>query len=613
MSGIVGIVQFDGSAVEPRLLCGLTNYLAFRGPDAQRTWIKGSVGFGHTLFKTTEEPEHDCQPLTLDNNTWIVADARIDAREELIAKLKNGEDADGTQSNCTDAELILRAYTRWGTVCVEHLLGDFAFAIWDDTRQELFCARDHMGVKPFFYSQAGSCVIFSNTLDCLRKHPLVSDRLNDLAVGDFLLFGHNQDPATTSFADIQRLPPAHCRVWSADTSKTYRYWSMPIDEPLSYKRPGDYIDQFHDLLRNSVGDRLRTRQIWVFMSGGMDSPTLAAMARDLIRERFATFDLRALTNVDSFVPDEARFAHAAAEHLGMPIHYRPWTQNADSRWEQIPFSIPEPDPHAWMVPAEGNFWRAMESHSRVFFFGEGPDNALRCDWKPYLSYLSRKRNYRQLLRSIIPTLLAEKRPPFWGRISRRFERGALRAKNGGLTYPEWFNASFESRLDLRARWTGFRSDVASVHPYRPAAYKSLQIPLWQAMFESFDPGVTKNLFEVRHPFVDIRLLRFLLAVPSLPWCRSKYLLRKAMRDRLPPELLWRRKAIVHGYPMQEFLMKLCPPEFAVSREISAFIDPRRFPAVPVRHDVESNLRVRSLNHWLQNSHRISHNPEERIS
>src|SRR5690242_19445023 len=192
MSGIVGIVQFDGRAVEPRLLHDLTDFLAFRGPDARQTWIKDSVGFGHTLFKTTEESEHDRQPLASNGSTWIVADARIDARRELMAELTANGETHPAQPNCTDAELILGAYNCWGTACVEHLRGDFAFGIWDDVRRQLFCARDHMGIKPFYYARVGSHVIFSNSIDCIRRHPLVPNRLNDLAMADFLLFGVNQ-------------------------------------------------------------------------------------------------------------------------------------------------------------------------------------------------------------------------------------------------------------------------------------------------------------------------------------------------------------------------------------------------------------------------------------
>jgi asparagine synthase (glutamine-hydrolysing) len=382
---------------------------------------------------------------------------------------------------------------------------------------------------------------------------------------------------------------------------------MPIDEPLFYRRPDDYIDQFHDLLRKSVADRLRTNQVWVFMSGGIDSPTLAAAACELLRRRYPHFDLRALTKTDSFVPEEARYAEAAANYLGIPILYRYWTEDVDLRWEQIPFSTPEPTPHGWIIPAENKFWRDIGSYSRVFFYGEGPDNALRCEWRPHCTYLLERQNYRQLVRSTIATLLAESRPPFWGRISKRFRQSSDSASDRGPAYPDWLNPSFEARLDLRARWSSLNASPAPLHPYRPAGYMSLQIPLWQAMFESLDPGVTKNLFEVRHPFVDIRMLRFLLAVPSLPWCRSKYLLRRAMRGKLPAEVLRRRKAVAGGRSLESFWTAFCKYPFLPSAAIREYIDTPHLDSLPAFPDVEGSLRMRSLNHWLQNSRRSSHN------
>ncbi|MGZ4733276.1 MAG: hypothetical protein ACXVZH_14175, partial [Terriglobales bacterium] len=244
MSGIVGIVHFDGAPVERHLLGRMTGFMAFRGPDAQEIWIDGNAGFGHALLKTTDESEHERQPFTLDGRIWIVADARVDARRDLIAKLKTkGSENECLSTDATDVELILRAYLAWGEDCVEHLLGDFAFAIWDGPKQWLFCARDHLGVKPFFYAQLGQKLIFSTSLDCIRQHPAVSDRLNDQAIADFLLFDLNQDKATTSFADIQRIPPAHVAKWSADGTELRCYWTLPVDEPVYFRQADDYVDR----------------------------------------------------------------------------------------------------------------------------------------------------------------------------------------------------------------------------------------------------------------------------------------------------------------------------------------------------------------------------------
>src|SRR5262249_44601789 len=160
----------------------LTQALSFRGPDAQQTWVGGSVAFGHTLLRTTHESECEVQPLSLDGEVWIVADARVDARAELVRQL----DGPPELVEAPDVELILRASLRWGTACVEHLLGDFAFGIWDERSRTMFCARDHMGVKPFYWAHVGDWFLFSNTLACLRLHPAVTSVLNDLALADFV-------------------------------------------------------------------------------------------------------------------------------------------------------------------------------------------------------------------------------------------------------------------------------------------------------------------------------------------------------------------------------------------------------------------------------------------
>ena len=186
--------------------------------------------------------------LNLDGKLWITADARIDARKELLAKLPRSPQVQN------DAELILLAYEAWGEDCLQHLIGDFAFAIWDSRSQQLFCARDRFGVKPFFYTHTGDSFLFSNQLRALRFDPRVSNTLNETAIGDYLVFGLNQDLSTTTFRDIQRLPPAHSltikngslsirRYWTPDTSKEIRFRDRAVirralSRTVPTRRPG---------------------------------------------------------------------------------------------------------------------------------------------------------------------------------------------------------------------------------------------------------------------------------------------------------------------------------------------------------------------------------------
>jgi asparagine synthase (glutamine-hydrolysing) len=264
MSGIVGILNLDGSPVDGGLLDRMTAYLGFRGPDGRRAWTMNHVGFGHALLRVTEETAREAQPFTLDDQRWIVADARIDARQDLIADLRTR----GQRDVAFDGRrrTILVAYRRWGADCVDHLRGMFAFALWDESSGQLFCARDRFGVKPFYYAQLGQTVLFSNTLDCIRMHSGVSRELNDAAIADFLLFGVNQEIDTTSFRDIRRLPPAHTLTWSSDMAQCRRYWTLPVEEPIHFKRADEYSDRFRELLR-AARAKPRTRRVGVFMSG----------------------------------------------------------------------------------------------------------------------------------------------------------------------------------------------------------------------------------------------------------------------------------------------------------------------------------------------------------
>ena len=140
MSGLVAIVDLEGAPVDPNLLGKLTDALDSRGRDEKKTWINGHIGLGHTLHKTTNEAEYEHHPCTLDGNVWLIASARVDAREELVKKL--GLQHQLKLKQTPDTELILHAYHTWGERCLDHILGDFAFVIWDSKRQKLFSARD---------------------------------------------------------------------------------------------------------------------------------------------------------------------------------------------------------------------------------------------------------------------------------------------------------------------------------------------------------------------------------------------------------------------------------------------------------------------------------------
>src|ERR1700678_55059 len=347
MSGIVGMYERGGAPVDRALLQALTHSISYCGPDARDTWTSGAIAFGHTMLRTTRESLTEQQPANLDGQFWITGDARIDCREELIEQMTQTRDAasPSTLRTTNDSELILRAYAVWGEHCVEHLRGDFAFAIWDAGKKLLFCARDNFGVKPFYYAEPGELFLFSNTLDCLRQHPGVSEELNDAAIGDFLLFGLNCDAATTTFRDIRRLPAAHAMTISSDGFRIQRYWSAPTEGRIRYQRAEDYVEHFQILLQAAVTDRMRVDRAGILLSGGLDSATVATTVRELAAGPGGTTDLRAYTVVyESLIPDQdGRYAREVADFLNIPHQTIPIDRLLPfERWDEPGIGSPEP-------------------------------------------------------------------------------------------------------------------------------------------------------------------------------------------------------------------------------------------------------------------------------
>ncbi len=599
MSGIAGLVNLDGAPVDRCLLERITASLAFRGPGTRCAQPAPSVGLGHALLALTDGSGHDEQPLTLDGREWIVADARIDARPDLEAALGRRT---GPAPATWDAELILHAYRAWGEDCVTRLLGDFTFAIWDAPRRRLFCARDHLGVKPFYYAVVGRTVVFSNTLDCVRLHPAVSRELHDPAVADFLLFGVNQDSDTTAFRDIRRLPPAHSIAWSRVGARHRRYWTVPVDEPLDLRRADDYTGRFMELLRPAVADRLRNRRVAVLMSGGLDSTTLAAVARDVLAAQREPFVLRAVTSVyDRLIPDtERRYAGLAASHLDIPIRFDvrdDETSIAD--WESVTVHTPEPvdDPPGFAAGVE--FLKGVSDDARVILYGEGPDDALRYEWRPYLRYLLFRRQTGALFRAIWSDLLMHPRVPLWSSLRQLAGAGRAEAR-WRQVFPDWLDADFAARCGCRQRWDAHQHPAPSSHPIRPSGYRGFGVAHWQQLFEACDIQGAMARVEFRHPFLDVRLLQYMLALPAMPWCRRKLVLRRAMRGVLPRAVLRRKKASLRESPDLVRVAVSGFPRLVPAPGLSQYVDIHRIPTAPrTVVELRAALRPLGLNYWLQ--------------
>jgi asparagine synthase (glutamine-hydrolysing) len=593
VSGIVAVVRTDGASVSPDLIQHLTAGLAFRGPDAQATRCLGQTALGHARLSAGARSVNDCQPLALDGDSWIVADARVDDRATLVGALSS----DGDTPAPSDADLILRAYAKWGAGCFDHLLGDFTFAIWNASSRRLLCACDHLGVRSLFYAHVGPWLVVSNAVECLRRLPDVSDDLDDQAVADFLLFGHREDPSATTFRDIRRLPPAHRLTWEAERGIEVRpYWEFPIEEPF-YRRATEYADRLQTLLDQAVSDRVRGERVGICLSGGLDSTAIAATA---VRQHRSSEGqpVRGFTFVyQSLIPDDERdAAAAAAAHLGMPVQF--YVLDRARGWE----AFTEPDAPEPLVPSmhgepRRSCYADMAAHSRIALDGEGADNALHYEWRAYLSHLRRTNQWTRIAADGLTFLAHRRRPPLLHTLMHGWPRAASDGDDPAI--PSWMSIDLVERLHLRERWADVMRTAGSAHPVRPVGYGSLHMPAWQSVFDGLDAAYTRVPLEVAYPFLDLRMLRFLMRVPVVPWCRDKYLFRYAFRDVLPRAVRRRPKTPLHGYPHHEKVRRDGWPGVIASPRLEAYATSSPFEgSTPSPSNTDAALRLVALSRWL---------------
>lgn len=605
MSGIAGIVNTDGASVSRDLLARMAAFLRFRGPDAQNVWCDFEVGLAHALLATSLDTQGgsaaDKQPCSVDGRVWIVADARIDAQTELREGLRSSGIT--VPSGASNAELILLAYQAWGADCVQHLIGDFAFAIWDGTRKQLFCARDHFGIKPFYYASLPGAFVFSNTLNCLRLHPEVSSGLNDLAIGDFLLFGSNQDPSTTSFEQIQRLPAGHSLVCSQGAVRIFKYWTLQQSSELHYKKREDYTENFRSLLRMAVRDRLPGGRVAVFMSGGLDSTSVAAITqRELGEDQKSRLQAYSVV-YDRLIPDrERRFAGKVAEFCGIPLH----NLVADDyqlfrHWRDGDVGPAEPSYQPLRV-IDSNLYTQIAVQSRVVLTGEGGDPCL-VPSPDALVGLLRSGKLWDVAAGYARCALWQRCFPKVG--LRTLIRGHLQ-NDGQSLIPAWINSELALKLDLSHRRSEMELELAARKQHRPEAYRILSSGWWAGCFELYDPGNSGQPVEARHPFFDVRLVNFLITLPTLPWCVGKQIIREAMVGLLPPEVLRRPKTALAGDPVTELLKQ---PQsgwidsFRPAPQLLHYVTPSCIPPIAGQRNLSPtpwiHLRPLTLDHWLR--------------
>jgi asparagine synthase (glutamine-hydrolysing) len=545
VSGFAGIISLDGAPPDARLLERMAQTLAFRGPDGTHITTKPGAGFCFTFLRTGPAPQCPSQPCSLDGRVWLLGDVRLDGRDDLRRKLE--QHGDEIAARVTDEELVLRAWHRWREDILPDLIGDYSFALWDSEARQLLCVRDLMGARPFFYAQAGNRLYFSNTLNTIRRVPEISSTLDQHFIGDFLLEGWCPEAARTAFRDISRLSPGHALQYSKDGLKVHRYTSVPIEEPLWLKREDEYIERFRELFEQAMRERLPQGSSAIFMSGGLDSTGVAAIAVDIAKKERLSGTLRAYTTdcQPLFDDKEGLLASRAAKRLGISI-------NISSCAAWLPFTggmiTPEPSQQPYLF-FERETCRSIAEYARVVFNGYGGDGILTGQAWPYLKYLLNRNCFGAAAKDFGAYLLRHGHfPPLRGGF-RAALRLLFREPDPMAEYPRWLAAEFENNLRLRERWREMQRPQPKLHPWYPDAHATLSGGYWASVQECDDAAWNGVPVQSRAPLLDLRIVRFLLRVPPVPLCMDKELLRRALRGMLPEEVRLRRKTPLEDDPI----------------------------------------------------------------
>jgi asparagine synthase (glutamine-hydrolysing) len=534
MCGIAGWVDWERDlGSEAATVERMREALRHRGPDAAGTWTSTRAILAHRRLIVLD-PEGGAQPMTYDDGRTIVItfNGEIYNFQELRRELEARGHVFRTRS---DTEVLLHAYAAWGEAFVARLNGIFAFALWDAAAQRLLLARDHLGVKPLFYAQRGSAVLFGSELKALLAHPLVEPEIDDDGLGHIFGPGPVHPPGFGLFRDVHEVRPGHYLVFERGKERVERYWALE-------SRPHtDDLDTTVERIRALLEDTVRRQlvadvPVVTLLSGGLDSSGVTALAA---RERRAEGK-----GLDSYSID---FAESARYFTPTPMHLSldtPWalrvSEHTGTRQHTIVVDAPAlvsnllETTRAYDAPGLGQMdtsmyllFKAMKRDATVALSGESADEvfggypwffheaAVAGDTFPWLTLIRGRNDRAQALLS--PELVERVRPEAY--VARRYAEALAEVPR------------LEGEVGIAAR-------------RRELFY--LNITRWlPVLLDRKDRMSMATGFEVRVPFCDHRLVEY---VWNIPWEMKmvdgieKGVLRRAFADVLPDDVRARRKS-----------------------------------------------------------------------
>src|SRR5579871_5878667 len=556
MCGIVGIL--DGSDVVPsRLLLTMAAELEHRGPDGVGLYLDGSFGMASTRLAIIDVEGGD-QPIANETGRlWVMQNGEIYNHPELRVELERLGHVFTT--HC-DTEVIVHAYEQWGPACLDRLNGDFAFAIWDAETRELFIARDRFGVRPLFLLERPGLLAFASEAKALLRHPLASRALDPAALLETFT-SWSISPSRSAFVGIRELAPAHYLiVRPGGETVERRWWDLEFapDDTLSLE---DATEELRELLDHATRIRLRADvPVAAYLSGGLDSSLIVALARRHVRRSLRAFGLE----FDQPEFDEGAFQRELADGLGATLTQM--AVSAGAIGELLPECVrlaERPTLRTAPVPLLMLSSAVHEAGFKVVLTGEGADelfagyDIFREDKIRRFAARDTTSTFRTaLFRRLYPYLARS--VPVSGVSDRFFTHRLTETDNPLYSHLLRFDNTSRCARLLRPELFGDgRPDVvAELEARLPAGYSAFT-PLGRAQYVEVatflngyllhaqgDRMMMGNSVEGRFPFLDYRVAEFAMRQPDsyrLLGLTEKHLLRRAARGLVPDEIRKRTK------------------------------------------------------------------------
>lgn len=574
MCGIAGICQIKAPGViRKESLKRMVQVLNHRGPDERGIYLDDRVGLGHARLSIIDL-HSGIQPIHNEDQTlWLVYNGEVFNYPELRSDLL--ERGHRFYTN-TDSEVILHLYETFGAQCLERLRGQFAFALWDNARNELFLARDHVGIRPLYYTEASGRLLFASEVKALFVHPEVERSIDPRALDQIFTFWTTL-PGHTAFQGICEVPPGHYLKLSRGRFRMVRYWDIPLPvEHASIDLSADeIIEEVRHLLHDAVRMRLRADvPVGAYLSGGLDSTGVTSLVVNDFNHEVNTFGIR----FDEADFDESDFQQEAVAYL--KTRHQALTVNSDrigENFSEVIRHCEKPILRTAPVPLFLLSRQVRDSGLKVVLTGEGADEIfcgynifkeakIRAFWarrpgsrlRPLLigrlyPYIFKDPRQKTYLQSFFAKSLTDVDHPFYSHLIRWKNTEKLKT---------FFSANLKEILEGYDPYAHLMEFLPRGYPEwdKVARAQYLETALFMSNYLLSSQGdrvAMAHSVEIRLPYLDKAVMEFMGRVPSrmkIFGLNEKYLLKKAFTGRLPASIIGREK---HPYraPIGRCLLK----------------------------------------------------------